>query len=253
MNQIIKKQFNKQAENFSKWSVTRNKEYLQRYFTFCGMTSEDSLLDVACGSGEFSLFVAPYIQCAVGFDIADRMIELARNSALENNITNVTFLCHDVLDIPADDNYFSIVVCKSALHHIHDYEKLIGEMIRCCKSGGRISIQDIVAYNNDRVNDFFEQMEKNIDISHHTSLSKGFIQSLYERHNLTVISKLEVAVELNFKEYLGHAQQSEECRTEIQRLLKTGLADDEISEYFTVKDGELAFKRNVFLILGRKE
>jgi ubiquinone/menaquinone biosynthesis C-methylase UbiE len=253
INEIIKHQFNRQAEIFSNWSVTRNREYLQKYATFCGLTSEDSLLDVACGSGEFSLFAAPRIRSAVGVDISDRMIELARAHAFENNITNVTFLCHDVSDIPADDNAFSMVVCKSAFHHIHDYEKILGEMIRCCRNNGRISLQDIVAYENDRVNDFFEQMERHIDISHHVSLSKGFIQALYESHNLSITSTYEVTVILNFKEYLGHAKQSEESYTEIQDLLKSGMNDSEISEYFIVKDGELTFKRNVFLILGNKE
>jgi hypothetical protein len=61
-----------------------------------------------------------------------------------------------------------------------------------------------------------------------------------------------VDVELNFKEYLGHAKQSEECRREIQKLLEIGLSDSEISEYFTAKNGELSFKRKVFLILGKK-
>ena len=252
VNDIIKDQFNKQAENFSDWSVTQNRDYLQAYFTFCGMTPEDSLLDVACGSGEFSLFAAPRIRKAVGVDISDRMIELAQKRAFENKITNATFLCHDVTDVPCDDDSFSIVVCKSAFHHIHNYEKIIGEMIRCCKSDGRISIQDIVAYENDRVNDFFEQVERQIDISHHLTLSKNFIQDLYKRHDLTITSTFDVDVELNFKEYLGHAKQSEECRREIQKLLEIGLNDSEISEYFTAKNGELSFKRKVFLILGKK-
>jgi len=252
INEIIRNQFNKQAENFSSWSVTQNKEYLQGYFTFCGMTQGDNLLDVACGSGEFSLFAAPHIKSAVGIDISDRMIELAQRQAFEKQINNVTFLCHNVSDIPCDDNSFSIVVCKSAFHHIDDYEKITGEMIRCCRSDGRISIQDIVAYENDHVNDFFERMERQIDISHHVSLSKDFIQGLYEQHNLTVTSTHEVGVELNFGEYLGHANQSDECRTEIQRLLETGLNDGQISEYFTTEDGELFFRRNVFMILGKK-
>jgi ubiquinone/menaquinone biosynthesis C-methylase UbiE len=252
-NTIIRDQFNKQAEDFSSWSVTQNKEYHQAYFTFLGMTADDSLLDVACGSGEFTLFVASQIRRAVGVDISDRMIELAQRRASQNRVTNVTFLCHDVSDIPCNDNQFSIVVCKSAFHHICNYDEILTEMIRCCTNTGRISIQDIVAYENDRVNDFFEQIEKLIDISHHVTLSRDFIRDLYQRHDMTITSTFEVNVDLNFKEYLAHAQQSEEGHTEIQRLLETGLSDRKISQYFSVKDGDLYFRRNVFLILGTKE
>jgi ubiquinone/menaquinone biosynthesis C-methylase UbiE len=251
-NTIIRDQFNKQAENFSSWSVTQNKEYHQAYFTFLGITPEDSLLDLACGSGEFTLFAGSQIRRAVGIDISDRMIELAQRRASQNRVTNVTFLCHDVSDIPCNNNQFSIVVCKSAFHHIHNYDEILAEMIRCCTNTGRISIQDIVAYENDRVNDFFEQIEKLIDISHHVTLSKDFIRDLYKQHNMSITSTFEVNVDLNFREYLTHAKQSEEGRTEIQRLLETGLSDQEISQYFSVKDGELYFRRNVFLILGEK-
>jgi ubiquinone/menaquinone biosynthesis C-methylase UbiE len=251
-NTIIRDQFNKQAENFSSWSVTQNKEYHQAYFTFLGMTSDDSLLDVACGSGEFTLFAASQIKGAVGVDISDRMIDLARKSASQNGPTNVTFLCHDVSDIPCNDNTFSIVICKSAFHHIHNYDGILVEMIRCCRDSGRISIQDIVAYENDHVNDFFEQIERLIDISHHVTLSKDFIRDLYTRHNVTITSTFEVSVDLNFREYLAHAKQSEEGLAEIRKLLETGLSDHKISQYFSVKDGDLYFRRNVFLILGEK-
>jgi len=252
-SELIRSQFNRQAENFSNWSVTQNRGYLQAYFTFCEMTPEDGLLDVACGSGEFALFAAPQLGRAVGVDISDRMIALAQERAHQAGITNVTFLCHDGSNIPLEDNSFSMVVCKSAFHHIRDYEKIIREMIRCCRSGGRVSIQDIVAYEDDRVNDFFERLERQIDISHHVTLAKDFVRALYERHNLTITSTLEVNVELNFREYLGHAVQSSECHSEIEKLLKIGLSDREISKYFSAKGGELSFKRNVFLILGRKE
>lgn len=252
-NTIIRDQFNKQAENFSSWSVTQNKEYHQAYFTFLGITPDDSLLDVACGSGEFTIFAASRIRRAVGIDISDRMVALAQKRASQNQLTNVSFVCNDVSDIPCDDNAFSMVVCKSACHHIHNYDGILAEMIRCCANGGKISIQDIVAYENGRVNDFFEQMERYIDISHHVTLSKGFILDLYQRHNVPTISTLEVTVELNFIEYLAHAKQSEEGHTAIQSLLETGLNDHEISSYFSVKDGDLYFRRNVFLILGKKE
>ena len=41
INEIIKNQFNKQAKNFQDWSVTKNVEYMEAYFSFCAMTSSD--------------------------------------------------------------------------------------------------------------------------------------------------------------------------------------------------------------------
>lgn len=50
--EILMDQFNRQAQRFSKWSVTRNIEYMGRYFEFCGMELRDNPLYVACGTGE---------------------------------------------------------------------------------------------------------------------------------------------------------------------------------------------------------
>ena len=51
---------------------------MQAYFDFCLMNSEDNLLDVACGTGEFTNFCARQIQSAKGIDISEGMIALAQ-------------------------------------------------------------------------------------------------------------------------------------------------------------------------------
>ncbi len=80
-NRIVKEQFNKQAENFSNWSVVRNEEYHNRYFDFCDIQHNDKFLDVACGPGEFTVFVSKRVKEARGVDISEREIEMANQLA----------------------------------------------------------------------------------------------------------------------------------------------------------------------------
>jgi ubiquinone/menaquinone biosynthesis C-methylase UbiE len=248
---IVKNQFNEQAEKFSDWSITKNTEYLQRYSGFCGMVPEDRLLDVACGSGEFSRFCAKNVKCVYGVDISEMMIEIAENQAIADNIGNTRFKCHDVENIPVEGGAFSIVVCKSAFHHFLDYGRVFSEMIRCCEGGGRISIQDIVSYEDTRANDFFEELEREIDISHNKTLSKEYIIDLFCQNKIEILRTYEIEIDLNFNEYVNHATQSGDNLEKIDHLLDYGLGDRDIAGYFTTMDGELFFKRNVFLILGR--
>jgi len=42
-------------------------------------------------------------------------------------------------------------------------------------------------------------------------------------------------------------------QTLISKLLENGLTDPDISKYFIIKDSEIFFKREVFLILGEKK
>jgi tRNA/tmRNA/rRNA uracil-C5-methylase (TrmA/RlmC/RlmD family) len=93
---IVKRQFDAQAQSFRSWSVTRNEEYMQAYFEFIGLQKEDELLDVACGTGEFSIFCAGRIRGVHSIDISEGMIELAQKQARASGLTNLTFKCHDV-------------------------------------------------------------------------------------------------------------------------------------------------------------
>ena len=73
--EIVRRQFDIQAQNFSNWSVTRNEAYMQAYFEFIDLQKDDELLDVACGTGEFSVFCARRIRRVHGIDISAGMIE----------------------------------------------------------------------------------------------------------------------------------------------------------------------------------
>jgi len=140
-NQIIKEQFNRQAENFANWAIGKNIEYLDAYFNFCGIQPTDRLLDVACGPGEFTIFIAKRISEARGVDISDREIEIANGLIKAFGLGNIGFDCSDVEHLPYNDNSFSVVVCKSAFHHFTNPDKVFKEMIRCCENSGKVSIQ----------------------------------------------------------------------------------------------------------------
>jgi len=252
IHEIVKRQFDQQAQKFSDWSVTKNIEYQKAYFDFCGISAQDTILDFACGTGEYAIFAARKAKYVHGVDISQGMIEIAQRQAAQANVQNISFLCHPVEKTPFENGSFSFVFCRSAFHHFQDYEGIFDEMIRCCHRGGRISIQDIVAYPDDRIDRFFEEFERAVDVSHHKTLHKEYIQGQYDRRDIEIKNTFEIVIELNLQEYLGHAKQSEESKRKIRKLLEKGLHDPDISKYFINKNGDLFFKRGVFLILGQK-
>ncbi len=144
-------------------------------------------------------------------------------------------------------------MCRSAFHHFHEYDGIFDEMVRFCRRGGRISIQDIIAFPDRKIDEFFEKFEKLVDVSHHQTMNREFIENLYQRRKLKIRNRFEIEIELNFREYLGHATQTKENQERIVHLIENGIKDPDISKYFIDKEGILFFKRNVFLILGEKE
>jgi ubiquinone/menaquinone biosynthesis C-methylase UbiE len=251
--EIVKRQFDMQARNFSNWSVTKNEAYMQAYFEFIDLRKVDELLDVACGTGEFSVFCARRIRRVHGIDISKGMIELAHKLAQNNDLNNVAFECHDVEHIPCVDNSFSVVQCRSAFHHMENYSTVFKEMQRCCERGGRLAVQDIMAYMDQKVNSFFEALEKEVDVSHNVTLHRQEFIDLFDRNQIEVIRSFTVEIELNFHEYLSHAHQSEGSLEKIRDMLERGLQDEDISHFLYMNENnELILKRAVFLILGQK-
>jgi len=248
----IRQQFNLQAEKFSNWAITQNLENMKQYSEFCGISEDDKLLDVACGTGEYAIYCAQKITQAYGVDLSSKMIEIARENANKLQVSNISFKVQDVFELPFESDHFSIVNCKSSFHHFEDYGQNINEMRRCCLPGGRIAIQDIVAHENQIINDYFERMENLIDISHNKTLSIDFIKQLFTDNNIKILRTHVVNVELNLNEYIHHAVQTQKIEKEIVDLIDFGINDPDISNYFTKQEGEWYFKRNVLLILGEK-
>lgn len=251
--QLVRSQFDRQAEKFSRWSVTKNEAYAGYYYDFCRMTPEDRLLDVSCGSGEFCLFCAQHITHATGVDLSDNMIAMAKQQAQVSGITNTFFRCGDAVSMPDPSGVFSIVVSKSAFHHYSEHDSIFKEMKRCCRQQGRISIQDIIAYDDPYVNDFFESFEQLVDAAHMVTCAKSFILDLYQQHDVKILSTMEIAIDLNLNDYLNHAIRSDKDTLRLRQLIETGLKDDIIKNYFHYKKNDLFFIRNVFLVLGQKK
>jgi ubiquinone/menaquinone biosynthesis C-methylase UbiE len=251
-NKIIKEQFNKQAEKFASWSVSKNQAYLQGYFDFCDIRPADRLLDVACGPGDFTIFTAKKVLKAQGVDISDKELEIANRLAKEFGLDNAGFDCADVENLPYEDNSFSIVVCKSSFHHFTRPNSVFKEMIRCCEIGGKISINDIAAYEDKYVNDFFETFDRLVDISHNKTLSEQEFNKLYLDNKIKKTGDFRISVDLNIKEYIEHARQNTKNKIKIRKLLNEGINDNRLSDFLFTQNGELYFKRPVYLIIGKK-
>jgi ubiquinone/menaquinone biosynthesis C-methylase UbiE len=254
-NDFVKTQFNRQAVEFDNWSVTKNLEYLKAISEFISFNSDDTLLDVATGTGDFPLFVAPRIRHAFGIDISDKMIDLANSKKSARAITNVEFRVSDVEQVPFPDNSFNVVSSKSAFHHMPEYTRVFTEMARCCRPGGKVAVCDIVAFEDPEVDGFFERIEKLVDASHFKTLSRNEFNGLFKSHGISPEKSIEVEIEHTVAEYLSHAKQTEENLLELDNLLLRAKDITRLGDYWTFgKDNtDTKFRKKVILLLGRKK
>jgi ubiquinone/menaquinone biosynthesis C-methylase UbiE len=249
---FIRAQFDKQAEKFSSWGGTGDERGLQQLFDFIGFSGDAELLDVACGSGQFAIFCAGRIQRAHGVDISPKMIGLARKAAAASALHNVSFECHDVEHLPCATDSFSVVSSRAAFHHMDDYLKVFEEMVRCCRRGGSVCIDDLTTYDTAHVTDFFDKLDTLIDRSHNARVSQQALRDLFALNAIEIVKTAVLEFKVPVQLYASHALQSDEDVKEIDRLLQRGLQDAQISKFLYEKDNEVVFRNIAFRIAGRK-
>jgi Methylase involved in ubiquinone/menaquinone biosynthesis len=255
-NILVKDQFNKQAANFDSWCTPKNLDYLKGFAGFVSIAPEDTLLDVASGTGDFVVFSSDKVHEATGMDISDRLVGLSRDKKDQLHLTNIDFKIGDVENLPFEDNSFTVVTCKSSFHHMPRYEKVFAEMLRCCKHGGRVALCDIMAFDDQEIDDFFEAFEKLVDISHYKTLRKTEFEELFHKNHIAISRTFQLQVEHTILEYLTHAYQSDENLQAIKRLMDNAKNIQGIERFLdnVNKDmGEMKFRRQVFLISGVKQ
>jgi len=96
----------------------------------------DRVLDLGCGTGEFSVFFKDYSY--TGIDIESNYIDFAKN-----NYTG-KFEIMDASKMSFPDDFFDLIIVLGVFHHISDEIclKIFKEMKRVVKRNGRILIME---------------------------------------------------------------------------------------------------------------
>lgn len=91
------------------------------------------VLDVGCGSGNYTIPLFDRGFAVEGVDISPQMLSKARAKG-----PRVTWHQGDARALPFGDAQFDAVVSILATHHIEDLERSFGQMARVLKTGGRL-------------------------------------------------------------------------------------------------------------------
>jgi ubiquinone/menaquinone biosynthesis C-methylase UbiE len=127
----------------------------QLYATFFNVRPGMRIVDVGCGTGDFTRYLAKLSKgksTIVGIDSNEEGIAAAVGDTKKSRFPKmIAYKVGDAYNIPLNDRYADLTCCRSLLIHLSDPVKAVKEMTRVTKIGGAVA-----AVEGGKLNEFFD-------------------------------------------------------------------------------------------------
>lgn len=100
------------------------------------------VLDVACGTGWATMAAARIVDetgKVIGIDVADKLLNIAREKAISEGLSNVEYQIGDAEALEFKDESYDAVLCASSIFLFKDIPKALREWKRVLRFGGIVA------------------------------------------------------------------------------------------------------------------
>jgi ubiquinone/menaquinone biosynthesis C-methylase UbiE len=144
--ELNKKKWDRRSRTYDEKRFGYFRFFQRRVISLVDPRKGGRLLDIGCGTGWAVRRAAGLVGKegeACGVDISPGMIERAKTNV--DGLRNVRLYLANAEALPFEDDYFDYVICTQSFHHYLKPSKVLGEICRVLKPGGRAYIMDPTA------------------------------------------------------------------------------------------------------------
>lgn len=246
-------EFSRQAASFGGSTVLGAMEQIQPVLAAAQITKADRVLDVGCGTGFLLLAAAEHACQAVGVDVAPAMLAEARRRVEEAGLTNVTLREANGENLPFADDRFDVVMTRLTLHHCAHPLRVLNEMCRVCRPGGRVVVCDIITSDDPARADLHNRLERLRDPSHVAHYPADEVVRLMEAAGIRTRGSQRWKTLRHFGEWTEIAKVRPEVKPALEALLAAVIDGDAAGiQAGRAETGELTFFHHWLVAEGVK-
>jgi ubiquinone/menaquinone biosynthesis C-methylase UbiE len=257
---LVRKQFTKTAEVFGNFAIATRGVEAGKLAEMVRASKSDRVIDIACGPGTLALRFALQAKWACGVDLTPAILKRAKDSAADDQITNLDFTIADAHKLPFAGGSIDIAITSYALHHMPNAAGVIAEMARAVRPGGRVGVIDIRVEESPEVSELNNRIERIRDASHTRTLRRSEFEDIFRANRLRLIGAEIQENARKFDHWLHVAgwHPGDAPYEEARRLMESTLENDAAGfhpRYESAKPGaarELMITNTVLIIAGGK-
>ncbi|AZS15431.1 class I SAM-dependent methyltransferase [Paenibacillus lutimineralis] len=254
-NNLIVKEFKKQAKDFSNQTLSmNNQDYIKWMIRSLQLNKQMKVLDVAAGTGILSRAIAPYVDRVVSVDISEAMIEEGITQNDLQGINNIEYIHGHVEQLPFEEDTFDLVISRFAFHHFLNPLLVLTEMTRVCKSQADVAVIDMISDEDETLSEQYNYYERLRDPSHTLALTKTQFMDYFNQAGLEIQTEDVLQVPVNVNSWLTLTKTEDKIAQHIKTSLQQELiSSNEMTGMFPFVQGdELMFKQTWLQIIGKK-
>lgn len=158
-------------------------EYGKGLLDFIPQNTEQTILDLGCGTGTLTIQLLPMARRVVGVDSSQSMISKAKDQ-----YKNIDFFVYDALNLPFEKEY-DVVFSNAIFHWILDHDALLKQIYKVLKPHGVLLCEFGANKNISTIENAFAVACKKIEYYYESKFNfpntKKF-RELLEKNNFTI-------------------------------------------------------------------
>jgi ubiquinone/menaquinone biosynthesis C-methylase UbiE len=207
------------------------------------------VLDLGCGGGHVSYRAAPLVREVVACDVTPSMLDAVAATAAERGLGNIIVRQAAAEQLPFEDGYFDIVLCRFTAHHWQDMEAGLRQARRVLKRAGRAVFVDSIAPADRTLDTHLQAVELLRDISHVRNYSLAEWVSALSRSGFAVEGITMRMLRLDYSAWIARTR-TPVAHTEAIRSLQV-TAPASVREHFAIgEDGSFDLEAVTILVRG---